>query len=306
MEARLQDPKVKALEINLDKATYGSLAEIGAGQEVAAFLFKAGAASQTIQGGVFTYQAPSNSVSGFSLYNIACDGKTYGAGDQGGAGDMHALFDNGLAGSFLGIRPDLLICLFTNDVDQSTIQKYGNAINRLIDRVDYANILFLNPFDQSGRDLTQWRATLKNIALSGAQTSWVVTDGVTTTSSNVVTSASLNLSQSDVGHHITGTGIPASTYIKGVSSVTSLTLGNAAGTDVNITGTGQTGVTLTVFGSTPPTACVVLDLYEAWSASGQTGYTQANAAGLMYDTLHESQFGHTDITRRVLKVLEMY
>lgn len=52
---RLKDPKVKALEINLDKATYGSLAEIGAGQEVAAFLFKAGAASQTIAKTISAY-----------------------------------------------------------------------------------------------------------------------------------------------------------------------------------------------------------------------------------------------------------
>ncbi len=55
MEARILDPKVKALEINLDKSTYGSLAEIGAGQEVAAFLFKAGAASQTIAKTISAY-----------------------------------------------------------------------------------------------------------------------------------------------------------------------------------------------------------------------------------------------------------
>src|SRR4051812_25613717 len=55
MEARITDPKAKALEINLDKSTYGSLAEIGAGQEVAAFLFKAGAASQTIAKTISAY-----------------------------------------------------------------------------------------------------------------------------------------------------------------------------------------------------------------------------------------------------------
>jgi hypothetical protein len=38
----------KARRINLDTTTYGSFAEIGAGQEVAAFFFKAGAASNTI------------------------------------------------------------------------------------------------------------------------------------------------------------------------------------------------------------------------------------------------------------------
>lgn len=40
--------KQKALAINLDKRNYGSFAEIGAGQEVASYFFKAGAASQTI------------------------------------------------------------------------------------------------------------------------------------------------------------------------------------------------------------------------------------------------------------------
>jgi hypothetical protein len=40
--------KQKALTINLDPAIYGSFAEIGAGQEVAAYFFKAGASSGTI------------------------------------------------------------------------------------------------------------------------------------------------------------------------------------------------------------------------------------------------------------------
>ncbi|HMQ01335.1 MAG TPA: TonB-dependent receptor, partial [Cyclobacteriaceae bacterium] len=38
----------KALRINLDRGIYGSFAEIGAGQEVAANFFKAGGASGTI------------------------------------------------------------------------------------------------------------------------------------------------------------------------------------------------------------------------------------------------------------------
>ncbi len=40
--------KQKALAINLDPNIYGSFAEIGAGQEVAANFFKAGASSGTI------------------------------------------------------------------------------------------------------------------------------------------------------------------------------------------------------------------------------------------------------------------
>jgi hypothetical protein len=37
--------KQKALAINLDPKIYGSFAEVGAGQDVAAFFFKAGASS---------------------------------------------------------------------------------------------------------------------------------------------------------------------------------------------------------------------------------------------------------------------
>src|SRR5215469_5722312 len=40
--------KQKALAINLDPSIYGSFAEIGAGQDVAANFFKAGASSGTI------------------------------------------------------------------------------------------------------------------------------------------------------------------------------------------------------------------------------------------------------------------
>ena len=55
MEDRIKDHKSKALAINLDKQSYGSLAEIGAGQEVASHLFKAGAASQTIAKSISAY-----------------------------------------------------------------------------------------------------------------------------------------------------------------------------------------------------------------------------------------------------------
>ncbi|HEX8548976.1 MAG TPA: TonB-dependent receptor [Cytophagaceae bacterium] len=48
-------PREKALQINLDHRTYGSLAEIGAGQEVSALFFKAGAASGTIAKTISAY-----------------------------------------------------------------------------------------------------------------------------------------------------------------------------------------------------------------------------------------------------------
>lgn len=42
------DTHQKALQINLDPAKYGTFAEIGAGQEVARWFFRVGAASGTI------------------------------------------------------------------------------------------------------------------------------------------------------------------------------------------------------------------------------------------------------------------
>ena len=47
-EFRKLSTQEKALRINLSKAIYGSFAEIGAGQEVAANFFKVGGASGTV------------------------------------------------------------------------------------------------------------------------------------------------------------------------------------------------------------------------------------------------------------------
>ncbi len=55
MEAINLSPRDKALTINLDTRTYGSFAEIGAGQETAAWFFKAGAASGTIAKTISAY-----------------------------------------------------------------------------------------------------------------------------------------------------------------------------------------------------------------------------------------------------------
>lgn len=49
------NPEQKALEINLDNKLYGSFAEIGAGQEVARFFFRAGGAAGTIAKSISAY-----------------------------------------------------------------------------------------------------------------------------------------------------------------------------------------------------------------------------------------------------------
>ncbi len=48
-------PKKKALKLNLDQSVYGSFAEIGAGQEVVRFFFRAGGASGTIANAMSAY-----------------------------------------------------------------------------------------------------------------------------------------------------------------------------------------------------------------------------------------------------------
>ena len=54
-EYRKLTTQEKALRINLSKAIYGSYAEIGAGQEVAANFFKVGGASGTIAKTISAY-----------------------------------------------------------------------------------------------------------------------------------------------------------------------------------------------------------------------------------------------------------
>src|SRR5689334_15735966 len=55
MQKENLDTHSKALKINLDKAKYGTLAEIGAGQEVARWFFRVGAAAGTVAKAMSAY-----------------------------------------------------------------------------------------------------------------------------------------------------------------------------------------------------------------------------------------------------------
>lgn len=55
MDNIVQTPHQKALAINLDKSRYGTLAEIGAGQETARWFFRVGAAAGTIASAMSAY-----------------------------------------------------------------------------------------------------------------------------------------------------------------------------------------------------------------------------------------------------------
>src|SRR5262249_28765847 len=54
-DARPTDPLQKALAVNLDPRRYGTFAEIGAGQEVVRWFFRAGAAAGTIAKSISAY-----------------------------------------------------------------------------------------------------------------------------------------------------------------------------------------------------------------------------------------------------------
>ncbi|KPK40821.1 MAG: nicotinate-nucleotide adenylyltransferase [Gammaproteobacteria bacterium SG8_47] len=55
MERHIRDPHQKALAINLDKSVYGTIAEIGAGQETARWFFRVGGAAGTIAKSISAY-----------------------------------------------------------------------------------------------------------------------------------------------------------------------------------------------------------------------------------------------------------
>ncbi len=57
MRREAMDTHQKALQINLDAGHYGTFAEIGAGQEVARWFFRVGAASGTIATTMSAYDA---------------------------------------------------------------------------------------------------------------------------------------------------------------------------------------------------------------------------------------------------------
>ena len=71
METALVSTVQKALNINLDSSIYGSIAEIGAGQEVARNFFQAGAASGTIARSISAYDMAISD----SIYGKTVDGR---------------------------------------------------------------------------------------------------------------------------------------------------------------------------------------------------------------------------------------
>lgn len=265
----------------------------------------AGAASQTVQAGVFCYQEASGSKTGFVMYNIARDGYTITETVEGGLGDNMAILDNTTGGTFTGIFPDLVIMIFTNDLAVYDTQRWWNSINRFISRVNpYADILFLSTFDQTfggtkartTNAIKNYATLLKKAALDTTRPYWFANDGNTTNGSPTITSTTMAFCKNDIGKTIIGDGIPANTTITAVASMTSATM------SANATATSTTA-NFYIIADAVDTTNAVLDIFEAWKAQGIRGFKDANKEGLMADVVHQSQLGHNDMARRILNLL---
>ncbi|MBN1666435.1 MAG: hypothetical protein JW862_05085, partial [Anaerolineales bacterium] len=71
---RSEDTHHKALRLNLDANFYGTIAEVGAGQEVAAWLFRVGGASGTVAKTISAYDMQvSDEIYGSSVRYVSRD-----------------------------------------------------------------------------------------------------------------------------------------------------------------------------------------------------------------------------------------
>ena len=117
-----------------------------------------------------------------------------------------------------------------------------------------------------------------------------VTDGVTTSGSPTVTSATAGFVPGDVGRPISGTGIPASSYIGVVNSATSIGLSSSPTSNVPVNATATaTGITFTFANRTGVAACITADVVlYGWcpSASVAADFTKNPVIPLPPDNLY--------------------
>lgn len=147
MEVEKSDTHQKALDINLDPGIYGTIAEIGAGQEVAAWFFKVGGAAGTI-------------AKTMSAYDMKISDEIYGkAGRYVSRERAEAMIEREfrLVQERLGDeRPDTRFFAFANTVSarnyQGTNECHGWLALRFQDKVGGAAndiILHVNMLDQT-------------------------------------------------------------------------------------------------------------------------------------------------------------
>jgi hypothetical protein len=156
---------------------------------------------------------------------------------------------NGLTGTMKLIDPLAFVTTIittapsSGGVDAETDLAYLNRLSFQLQLLTPRPIL---PAD-FGRISSQTVGVARGLGIDGLNPSRSVTDGVTTSASPTVTSATAAFTTADVGRGITGAGIPAATFVGAINSATSIGLSSSATTNtpVNATAT-ATGVTLTL------------------------------------------------------------
>jgi hypothetical protein len=176
-------------------------------------------------GGISVYATDPRTAHGLMVHNLGKNEDFLADLVRPSSGNPLAWFDGVVSNpTSLGVRPDLIIVMFSNDVIRNDTALWKNNLAKLIHRVHtFADLLLMNPYEQNGR------SKLTQAAYRAATTTM------------------------------------ATTY-----------------------------------------RCAVLDLYSAYYTAGAEGFTAAQAAGLMYDSLHPSQLGHDDIAARVWRTLRTF
>jgi len=203
------------------------------------------------------------------------------------AGDPLALLDE--------IQPALVIVAFSNDVLFRAPVKFENALRGIVDRVaPFGDTLLVGAYEQ--------------------RPPRVVHDAAVTRGSRVVISDAATFLPSDVGEKLlcgAFADVP-DTVVTSVRSTREATMSAPATVDARdaelTIGFGRTvedqaryrAIVRDVAAST---GCAFLDIYEAWSRLGATGWAETFEAGLMIDRYHASWLGHRDIAARLLELL---
>jgi hypothetical protein len=202
-------------------------------------------------------------------------------------GDPLALLDE--------IQPALVIVAFTNDVLWRAPIKFENALRAIVDRVaPFGDTLLIGAYEQ--------------------RPPRIVRDAVVTSGSRVVTSDAATFLPSDVGEKLLSATLPdaPNTVITSVQSTCEATMSAPATDDSRAAeltiGFGRAVEEQALYRAivrevAASTGSASLDIYEAWSKLGATGWAETFEAGLMADRYHASSLGHRDIAGRLLELV---
>lgn len=178
------------------------------------------------------------------------DSNMWNGGNIAAGGDVqHELYNKGLGKLFTGMFGT--VSSTTGPVSGLYTHTWSGigaptslTVQKGVPRVGLGNVT-VDPYTYPGSMVESWeiKCSAGEIATFGATFASIreigyrqVTDGVTTSGSAAVTSATAAFVQDDVGKPIAGTGIPAGATIAGVTSATAATLSaNATATGTSIT-----------------------------------------------------------------------